>query len=342
MKVLIIFGGAGFIGSHFADYSLKNKFADKVIVCDIKSRFDDERKLLWERWYELGVIDFREVDVRKPISLNYSLSADDEIVVANFAAVHREPGHENCEYFETNILGAENVCNFATSIGCADLIFTSSISPYGPSDDKKSESSIPNPETAYGASKIIAEYIHRCWKEADSDKRNLVIVRPGVVFGFGENGNVTRLLRAVLSRRFIFIGNKKVKKAGIYVKELCAMIWWARMNLDSKLEGSILFNATMPVAPTLEEYVASIQSVSGQRYWLPSVPKSFLFCLAVISQVILGIFGKSAILNVVRVKKLVRSNDIVPEILLKYGYNFTFNLSDAFLDWKREHSSDWK
>ena len=34
-------------------------------------------------------------------------------VIFNFAAVHRTPGHEDHEYFETNIRGAENVVAFA-------------------------------------------------------------------------------------------------------------------------------------------------------------------------------------------------------------------------------------
>ena len=36
-----------------------------------------------------------------------------ESSVFNFAAVHRTPGHEDHEYFETNINGAENVVAFA-------------------------------------------------------------------------------------------------------------------------------------------------------------------------------------------------------------------------------------
>ena len=34
-------------------------------------------------------------------------------MIFNFAAVHRTPGHEDHEYFETNIRGAENVVTFA-------------------------------------------------------------------------------------------------------------------------------------------------------------------------------------------------------------------------------------
>ena len=63
-------------------------------------------------------------------------------LIANFAAVHREPGHEEYEYFECNIKGAENICNWAERTNCQKIIFTSSIAPYGPSEDIKDESSV--------------------------------------------------------------------------------------------------------------------------------------------------------------------------------------------------------
>ena len=45
--------------------------------------------------------------------------------------------------------------------------------------------------------------------------RKLLIVRPGVVFGPGEGGNVSRLIKAVIKRYFIYIGNRKTRKAGV-------------------------------------------------------------------------------------------------------------------------------
>ena len=64
---------------------------------------------------------------------------DEKTVVFNFAAVHRTPGHPDYAYFETNIKGAENVCNFATAHGINHIVFTSSIAPYGASEEQKTE-----------------------------------------------------------------------------------------------------------------------------------------------------------------------------------------------------------
>ena len=58
-------------------------------------------------------------------------------IIYNLAAVHITPGHEYHEYFETNIKGAENVCNFALTENVNTIVFISSIAPYGTWEDEK-------------------------------------------------------------------------------------------------------------------------------------------------------------------------------------------------------------
>lgn len=106
-------------------------------------------------------------------------------VIFNFAAVHRTPGHEDHEYFETNIRGAENVVAFAEKWNIKKIVFTSSIAPYGAAEELKKETTLPTPNTAYGISKLVAEKIHEKWQNGDATHRQLTIVRPSVVFGGG-------------------------------------------------------------------------------------------------------------------------------------------------------------
>ena len=89
-------------------------------------------------------------------------------VIFNFAAVHRTPGHEDHEYFETNIRGAENVVAFAEKWNIKKIVFTSSIAPYGAAEELKKETTLPTPNTAYGISKLVAEKIHEKWQNGGS------------------------------------------------------------------------------------------------------------------------------------------------------------------------------
>src|SRR5205814_2232047 len=115
---------------------------------------------------------------------------------------------------------------YTAATGCRTLIFTSSISVYGPTESCKDETSQPVPSSPYGASKLVAERIHIGWQQTFPAERRLLIVRPGVIFGPGECGNVTRLVRAVCGGYFVYCGNRRVRKAGGYVKELCNAVLW--------------------------------------------------------------------------------------------------------------------
>ena len=58
----------------------------------------------------------------------------DDIIV-NLAAIHRTPGHPDYAYYETNILGAKNISDFAARYGVRRMVFTSSIAPYAASEE---------------------------------------------------------------------------------------------------------------------------------------------------------------------------------------------------------------
>jgi GlcNAc-P-P-Und epimerase len=330
---VVLFGGTGFVGSHFARYLLERNLAQKCILADLQPI----RMALIPEGIRNQVV-YCQVDVRYPIVVNDHLLKPDLIV--NLAAIHREPGHELNEYFETNLKGAENVCTFAEETSCKNIIFTSSIAPYGPSDEKKSEFSIPTPKSAYGTSKLVAEKIHLAWLNGEEGRR-LLIVRPGVVFGPGEGGNVTRLIRAVLGRYFFYMGNKNVRKAGGYVKELCHAMWWVLERMGIKGQPMVLFNFTMDPPPSLNDYVKAICSVSGKKRFIPSLPYMLILGIAWIVSVIAYPLGISHPFSPVRVRKLISPNWIDPIYLREQKYPQQFGLLEAFNDWRSECPQDW-
>lgn len=339
MSAAVIFGGTGFIGSFFAMFLLDRKIVDKVYLLD--SEYIDKKVSGFRRLSISANESIQEVncDVRQPVDW---VPAEPVELIANFAAVHREPGHEDFEYYETNLLGAQNVCAWAEKIGCNRLIFTSSISPYGPSEAVKDERSLPVPATAYGGSKLAAEKIHQIWQAKDDANRRLVIVRPGVVFGPGEGGNVSRLIKAVLHRYFFYMGNRATRKAGVYVKELCNAMWWVLQQQEAKGERVSLFNMSMNPGPSIEEYVNAVCTVAGVKRTVPAVPYPLLLTAAYAIDAIARPLGVSHPFSPVRIRKLVRSNNILPTYLVENAYPYQYTLESAFADWKQSCPEEWQ
>lgn len=339
MSCAVIFGGSGFIGVFFARQLLGEGRFDTIYLYDREQVADKpfpyRRRLVQE---EPRIVEVRG-DVRQPIDWQPSETV---ALIANFAAVHREPGHEDFEYYETNLLGAEHVCAWAERIGCNDLIFTSSISPYGPSEQEKDETTLPVPATAYGGSKLAAEKIHQAWLAADRERRHLVIVRPGVVFGAGEGGNVSRLVRAVLRRYFFYMGNRDTRKAGTYVKELCAAMSWVLQQQKEQGRHLSLFNMTMNPGPSIEEYVEAVCAVAGVQRSVPAIPYPLLLTVAYSIDLVAKPLGIKHPFSPVRIRKLVRSNNILPGFLVAHGYPYQYSLSSALADWKTSCPEEWR
>lgn len=331
----VIFGGAGFIGQHFARFLISEGLAANVTLVDAPGKIEGELPILGELAARCERVAH---DVRQPIPASAFPAACD--LICNFAAVHREPGHESHEYYETNLPGAEHVCAWARAVGCRQIIFTSSISPYGPSTEQKTEQSIPTPVTAYGGSKLAAEKIHQVWQAEDAGRR-LVILRPGVVFGAREGGNVSRLIKSVLGRYMFYMGNHGVRKAGIYVKELCRIAWWA-LQRTSANEPVVLLNATMNPGPSMQEYVDAICRVAGVRRRLLNLPFGFLYAGVTGVELLAGAVRIQTPINRVRLNKLVRPNDILPRYLVDNGYEYHYTLESALRDWKEEAPFEWR
>jgi nucleoside-diphosphate-sugar epimerase len=315
MKYLI-FGGSGFIGTHLVNI-LKNIDNKQVI-------------------YNLDIVEenhggksaFVFCDVRNKIELNIPIASDD--VIFNLAAVHKTPGHLDNEYFETNIRGAENVCDFAEQHGIKTIIFTSSIAPYGAAEELKKESTIPMPNVPYGISKLTAEKIHQIWQAKDNT-REVTILRPGVVFGKGEGGNFTRLYWGIKDRKFFYPGRKDTIKACIYVKEL---VYFMIYQLHNHNGGVEIFNCTFKQAFTIEQIVETMKKVTKLKRHIIKINGPLLKTAASI----LGLIGgKQLGIHPERVKKLMISTNICGEKLANSGYKFKYTLEEAIADWYKDN-----
>lgn len=315
---VIVFGGSGFIGTHL----IRRLVADgiEVISVDIKPQRET-----------LPGVDYRVADVRDLSSF----AVDGGISrIYNFAAIHTTPGHPTHEYYETNTLGALSVTDFATRNGVKEIVFTSSISVYGPSEEMKTEQTPPAPESAYGYSKMIAERIHLQWLDASRD-RILTIVRPAVVFGAGERGNFTRLAGLLKKGFFVYPGRKDTIKACIYVEDLLDAIEFAR----STSERFVLFNAAYPQRYTLEQIVSSLIENHFPKARTVLFPKAFVL-LAVRILSVLDAFHIG--MHPDRVMKLVRSTDVYPAWLVSHGLEYPNAIEKAFTRWADESKASFQ
>lgn len=330
----IIIGGTGFIGTHLANLIAEVYPNAKIYNLDI---IEPGTPLPTVKNYKPALkkdenhkAEFIHCDVRNAIKVPFEATQED--VIFNFAAVHRTPGHPDYEYFETNIKGAENVCTFAEKHGIKKIVFTSSIAPYGAAEELKEENTLPTPNTPYGISKLVAEKIHGIWQAKDNKNRQLTIVRPGVVFGKGENGNFSRLYWGIKKHTFAYPGRKDTIKACIYVKELVRFILW---NVEERKTPFEIYNCTFEPAYTIEQIVKVIKKVTGLTQSVPYIPNSIIMPAAKCAQLL----GSPMGICPARVKKLQISTNICGKKLAQSTYKFKYTFEDAISDWFNDNNN---
>jgi nucleoside-diphosphate-sugar epimerase len=338
-RTCVIFGGTGCIGTHVAKHLL-----ERIVLADIRPVRDEAYAKPLLQWMQptngaSPRVVYVACDVRQPLN-SVELPQQTDLIV-NLAAVHREPGHKPEEYYRTNLPGAENVCAYAVRAGCKQIVFTSSISPYGSSDFARDEDSLPVPETAYGGSKLVAEKIHIAWQRAENDRR-LIVLRPGVVFGPGEHANVARLARSLARGYFVYMGNRETRKAGVYVKELCHVMQFALEFQEKTGEPMLLWNVSMDPPPKLEEFVEAICSSTGFARPKISVPPGLLVAASYPVAAVAQLVGAQVSISPVRMKKLSQSTHIEPHRMREAGYPFRYTMEQAMADWKSDAPEDFR
>lgn len=248
VMTICIIGGAGFIGSRLAqDLSARDS---SVRVLDIVAPPATGAGLH---------VDYHQVDVRDVASLLPAMANCD--VIVNLAAAHRDDVRPRRLYDEVNVEGARNVCEAAESNGIKTIVFTSSVAVYGSAPENADEAQPHHPSNDYGRTKSEAERVYIMWQKRDPRARRLVIVRPTVVFGPGNRGNVYTLISQVAAGRFLMVGDGRNRKSMAYVDNVSGFI----AHLLQSEPGTHIYNYVDKPDLSMNELVAIVRSSLAMR-----------------------------------------------------------------------------
>jgi nucleoside-diphosphate-sugar epimerase len=145
-------------------------------------------------------------------------------LVILLAAEHRDDVSPTSLYYDVNVEGTRNVLDVMDENGIKNIIFTSSVAVYGLNKNNPDETHPADPFNHYGKSKWQAEEVLREWQSKDTSNRMLRILRPAVIFGERNRGNVYNLLKQTSFGRFLKTGKCDNKKSITYVGNIVVFI----------------------------------------------------------------------------------------------------------------------
>ena len=311
MAVVAILGGKGFVGLRLA--TVLGAQGHVVRIVDVGTAAG-------------GPFTHCRADVRDRRALVVALEGVE--VVYNLAAAHRDDVRPVTLYDEVNVGGAVNVCNVCTKLGIRRLIFTSSVAVYGLGPANASEEQAPTPFNPYGLSKLRAEQVHRAWQEEEPESRSLVIVRPTVVFGEGNRGNLYQLVRQIMARRFVMVGSGRNRKSMAYVGNVSSFLG----HTLGRGPGTHLFNYTDGPDLSMEELVQTILLTIGRRPVIGArIPYAVGYLGGVSCDMVAAVTGKQLPISAVRIRKFCSTTTFSAQRAQSTGFRPPIGLREALV-----------
>jgi len=203
---IIVSGGSGFIGTQFCRLLSEGSNAFRIIDKVPSASFP---------------LQSHQVDICDLAAL---LPVAEGSAIVHLAAEHRDDVRPVSRYDKVNVEGTRNIVKVAEAKGVEQIVFTSSVAVYGFAPPDTGEDGKIAPFNDYGRTKLEAEQVLIAWQQRDPERRMLAIVRPTVVFGPGNRGNVYNLLRQINSGFFVMIGNGRNRKSMAFVDNVAAFL----------------------------------------------------------------------------------------------------------------------
>ena len=244
-----IIGGSGFVGSRLMQELKKGTFRN--LDKNPSKIFPSETK---------------SCDIRKLESINLNPSIETVILLA---AEHKDDVSPVSLYYDVNVKGTQNVLQKMDEAGIKHLVFTSSVAIYGLNKPNPEETHSADPFNHYGKSKWEAEQVIKEWYEKAPEGKSVTIIRPTVIFGERNRGNVFNLLKQISSGRFIMIGRGQNKKSMAYVGNVVAFI---KDRIENEEPGYHVYNYADKPDFTMSELSSVIESKMSISIPKTSIP----------------------------------------------------------------------
>lgn len=282
MKVAII-GGSGFVGTRLID-TLKQNHGFEIL------NIDKQQSKSFSSITHIA-------DVLEKDPLVALLKGVDVVIL--LAAEHRDDVTPASLYYDVNVQGMKNTLEAMEQNGVKRIVFTSTVAVYGLNKINPDELTPADPFNAYGKSKWQAEQVLQQWHQAHPEW-NINIIRPTVIFGEGNRGNVYNLLNQIASGKFLMIGKGNNEKSMSYIGNIVAFM---EFLIRERKTGYEVYNYVDKRDFTTNDLVHHTGEVLGKKIPTVHIPYTLGILGGYGFDVLAWILRKKLTISSVRVKK---------------------------------------
>ncbi len=326
MKILVI-GSEGFIGRYMVrdlkaagheivGFDLAPKDAGSHGDCPSKKGPQGDCPLpLGYKFYQGNILSREELKI----------AAQGVDMVINLAAKHHDFGVSREDFFLINENGTQVMLDVMAELKIKKLVFYSSVAVYGDVENFSHEGMGEHPSNDYGQSKLAGEALIKQWAAKDS-KREVLIVRPVVVFGPHNFANMFRLIDSIFHKRFILVGKGDNIKSVAYVENLVAATLFAMQKLRSGIE---VVNYSDEPHKTSKQIADIIRAELGKKPLGFHLPLNLIYAFAYPIDVVAKLTKINFPITANRIKKFASPTTHGSKKVRDLGFKQQFSIEDG-------------
>jgi len=243
----LVTGATGLVGSNIVDELLQSGESVRALV-----RGNHRADALRDR----GVVALVG-DVRDPNSLREAVR-DAEVIYHCAAAVGAERSRR--EIYETNLTGVHNLLEAVRASGHGRIVLLSSVNVLGTRNLDPATEDLPcryshdaAADVKIDAEKLALDYVRR-------HNVDVTILRPGFIYGPGDERNLPKLMNAIQRGKFRFIGSANNIVPIVHVSDVVQAVLLAGQTPAAR--GRV-FNITDGSRTTIGELVNLLARLQG-------------------------------------------------------------------------------
>ena len=322
---ILITGATGLIGQALVREVISKNIGHLRLSVRNKARAQEQFSKIIDGVQGRCQIEFVESDLTKLTNQDFdNLVGGCQSVIHLAGLVHQAHADEK-EYDLFNVQVTEKLTSAAARGSISTFIFLSSIAVYGPGPLIGIDESAPLlGQTPYAVSKINCEKIIGQF----TNIRRIIILRPALVFGVGDKGNLIKLIQAISKGHYFNINKGETIKSLIFASDLAAAII---LCLDKLPKGTHIFNAANPIPVPMQELTRAISLALLQNGKIFSMPKPVLCAMIKTADALLPqSIRKKIPLSVDQLEKLSTATTCsVNKLVLSTGFSPRYSLPAA-------------
>jgi nucleoside-diphosphate-sugar epimerase len=245
-EIITITGSSGFVGSNIIKY-LKSFYSIKTL--------------------SLRYIDNQEIKIDSEFIIHLAGKAHDLKKVVNVQDYYNANYKLTKQLFDAFLISKSNI-----------FIFISSVKAVADSTKENEilfENAKTDPQTHYGKSKLLAEK-HILSKQLPEGKK-IYILRPCMIHGPGNKGNLNLLYKLVIKRIPWPLGAFENKRSFCSIDNLCFII--GKLIVNKEIPSGI-YNIADDEPLSTKEIITLISESNKKRSKIIAIPKKIIFLFA--------------------------------------------------------------